>query len=353
MYHEHTIGVVIPAYNEEGYVGEVIETLPSFVDRAYVIDDGSTDETWLEITEHATAYNKTHPATNGYDARVVPIQHNVNRGVGGAIKTGYLQALEDGIDVTAVMGGDGQMDPDMLTKFIDPVVDGTAHYTKGNRFMELETIDAMPRVRQFGNTLLSLLTKISSGYWTISDPQNGYTAISQEALQRVDIDGMYEYYGYCNDLLVRLNLANCRVADVIHSSDTVYDDDWKSHINYSEYIPKVSYMLLHRFFWRLNRKYLLQDFRPFAVAYYLGAGVTGYGLTKLVARLTTRRENSDSWLFTSLFGVMLLLSAMVLDRMENEERGVQVTDTPSSSPSTAVSKNGNASDTDPIPADDD
>jgi hypothetical protein len=250
------------------------------------------------------------------------------------------------------MGGDGQMDPDVLTKFIDPVVEGTAHYAKGNRFMELETIDAMPRVRLFGNTLLSLLTKISSGYWTISDPQNGYTAISQEALQRIDIDGMYEYYGYCNDLLVRLNLADCRVADVIHSSETVYDDDWKSHINYSEYVPKVSYMLLHRFFWRLNRKYIFQDFRPFAVAYYLGAGVTGFGLSKLVAQLVRRREGSDGWLSTALFGVVLLLSAMVLDRKENEDRGVQVTEAVSSPSSTTVSKNGK-SDTEPIPADDD
>lgn len=352
MYHEHTIGVVIPAYNEEGYVGEVIETLPSFVDRTYVIDDGSTDDTWLEITEYATEYNATHPGTNGYDARVVPIQHKVNRGVGGAIKTGYLQALEDGIDVTAVMGGDGQMDPDVLTKFIDPVVEGKAHYAKGNRFMKFETLDAMPRFRLFGNTLLSLLTKVSSGYWSISDPQNGYTAISQEALQRVDIDGMYEYYGYCNDLLVRLNLADCRVADVVHSAETVYGEDWKSHINYSAYVPKVSYMLLHRFLWRLNQKYILKDFRPFAAAYYLGAGVTGLGIAKLMAKLAFRRENTDSWFFTLLSGIVLILSAMVLDRMENEDMGVQVREAPTSLPTTSISKNGRT-ETGPIPADDD
>lgn len=352
MYKEQSIGVVIPAYNEEGYVGDVIETLPSFVDRAYVIDDGSTDETWLEITEYATTYNQDHSAADGYHAVVVPIQHNVNRGVGGAIKTGYLQAIEDGIDVTAVMGGDGQMDPDVLTTFVDPVVEGEADYTKGNRFMEFDALGAMPRMRLFGNTLLSLLTKISSGYWTISDPQNGYTAISQEALQRIDIDGMYEYYGYCNDLLVRLNLADCTVADVIHSADTVYDDDWKSHIQYSEYIPKVSYMLLHRFFWRLNRKYILQSFRPFAAAYYLGAGVSALGVAKFVSRIAQRREESNNWFFTSLFGIVLLLSAMVLDRMENENRAVQITETVSAAEAARATQNG-SSETKTIPADDD
>lgn len=352
MYKEHTIGVVIPAYNEEGYVGSVIETLPSFVDRTYVIDDGSTDGTWLEITERAAGYNDEHASTGGFDARVVPIQHDVNRGVGGAIKTGYQHALDDGIDVTAVMGGDGQMDPDVLTKFIDPIVDGTAHYAKGNRFMQPDDLDAMPQFRLFGNTILSALTKISSGYWTISDPQNGYTAISHEALRRVDISGMYEYYGYCNDLLVRLNLADCRVADVSHSADTVYEDDWKSHIQYDEYIPKVSYMLLHRFFWRLNRKYLLQDFNPLALTYYLGAAVTGVGFMKLAARLASRQQESNGWFTTVVCGIAFLLSAMVLDRIENDEKGVQVTEPASSAPSQDVTRNG-AVETEPIPANDD
>ncbi|WP_129115373.1 glycosyltransferase family 2 protein [Halegenticoccus tardaugens] len=326
MYKDNTIGVVVPAYNEEGYVGRVIDTMPNLVDRVYVIDDGSTDGTWREIQRHAEAYNGSNPPeTPAYEARIVPLQHEENRGVGGALKTGYQRALDDGIDVTAVMGGDGQMDPEVLTKFLDPVVDGTADYAKGNRFMRSEDLDAMPRFRLVGNALLSLLTKIASGYWKIADPQNGYTAISRESLERIDIEDMYEYYGYCNDLLVKLNAENLRVADVAHSADTVYDEtDWKSHIKYDEYIPKVSAMLLRNFLWRLNRKYLVRDFHPLALLYYFGAGVSALSLAGIVGTLRKRHEATGSWLLSLFLGVSLLLFAMVFDMEENRDKEVQV-----------------------------
>ena len=328
MYREHTIGIVVPAYNEEGYVGDVIDTFPDFVDRAYVVDDGSTDDTWEEIQEHAAAYNDAHASgAAGFEEVVVPIQHEENRGVGGGIKTGYLAALEDDIDVVTVMGGDGQMDPDVLTKFIDPIVDDVADYTKGNRFMRTEDLDAMPQFRLVGNSVLSLLTKIASGYWKIADPQNGYTAISKEALQQAPIEDMYEYYGYCNDLLVKLNAENLRVADIAHSADSVYDEeDWKSHIEYDEYIPKVSFMLLRNFIWRLNRKYLLKDFNPVAFLYYFGAGVSAASLGGAVASLRKRKEASGSWALTLFFGIALLLLAMVFDMEENRDKEVLIDD---------------------------
>lgn len=328
MYREHTIGIVVPAYNEEGYVGAVIDTFPDFVDRAYVVDDGSTDDTWEEIQEHAAAYNDEHASgAAGFDDVIVPIQHEENRGVGGGIKTGYLAALDDDIDVVTVMGGDGQMDPDVLTKFIDPIVDDVADYTKGNRFMREEDLDAMPRFRLVGNSVLSLLTKIASGYWKIADPQNGYTAISKEALQQAPIEDMYEYYGYCNDLLVKLNAENLRVADVAHSADSVYDEeDWKSHIEYDEYIPKVSLMLLRNFIWRLNRKYLLKDFNPVAFLYYFGAGVSAASLGGAVASLRKRKSESGSWALSLFLGVALLLFAMVFDMEANSDKEVLIDD---------------------------
>ncbi|WP_101298246.1 glycosyltransferase family 2 protein [Halegenticoccus soli] len=328
MYKDNTIGVVVPAYNEEGYVGGVIDTMPGFVDRVYVVDDGSTDGTWREIREHAASYNAENPPeAPEFDECIVPIQHEENRGVGGAIKTGYLQALEDGIDVAAVMGGDGQMDPEVLAKFVDPVVDGVADYAKGNRFMRSDDLEAMPRFRLVGNSVLSLLTKIASGYWKIADPQNGYTVISREALERIDVEGMYEYYGYCNDLLVKLNAENLRVADVAHSAESVYDEeDWKSHIEYDEYIPKVSAMLLRNFLWRLNRKYLVRDFHPLAFFYYFGAGVSALSLAGIAASLRKRREETGSWLLSLFLGVSLLLFAMVFDMQENRDREVRVDD---------------------------
>jgi glycosyltransferase involved in cell wall biosynthesis len=328
MYEGNTISVVIPAYNEEGYVGEVIDTIPAFVDRVYVVDDGSTDGTWTEIQAHARAYNaKYPPETTAFGERVVPIQHERNRGVGGAIKTGYQHALADEIDVTTVMGGDGQMDPEVLTLFIRPIVEGRADYTKGNRFMREDDLDAMPRFRLVGNAVLSLLTKIASGYWKISDPQNGYTAISREALERIDLDGMYEYYGYCNDLLVKLNAEDLRVADIAHSAETVYDEeDWKSHIKYDEYIPKVSMMLLRNFFWRLNRKYLVRDFNPLAFLYYFGAGVSVVGLAGVANALRGRRESTGSWFASAALGASLLFLAMVFDMEENREKEVLIED---------------------------
>jgi glycosyltransferase involved in cell wall biosynthesis len=330
MYKDNTIGVVVPAYNEAGFVGEVIDTIPEFVDVAYVIDDGSTDDTWTEIREHAAAVNEDHdPNAPGFEQLVVPIQHEENRGVGGALKTGYLQALEDGVDITAVLGGDGQMDPDILTKYLDPIAEGDADYTKGNRFMKREQLDAMPTFRLVGNAMLSYLTKIASGYWKMMDPQNGYTAISREALESADIQNMYEYYGYCNDLLVKLNVENLRVADVSHSAEYVYDDeDWKSHISYDEYVPKVSLMLLRNFAWRLRRKYLLRDFHPLATFYLLGTVLSGVSVVGATVAGLVGDESGGlgRWALGLVIGVAFFLAGTVLDLNDNEELELQITE---------------------------
>ena len=322
MYANNTVGVVIPAYNEEGYVGEVIDTIPGFVDRVYVIDDGSTDGTWAEINEAARSHNAGHPPeAPGFDVKVVPIQHEENRGVGGALKTGYLRALDDRIDVTTVLGGDGQMDPDKLKRYLDPIVRGEADYTKGNRFMRPEDYEEMPRFRTAGNLMLSYLTKVASGYWRTMDPQNGYTAISLEALQRVDVEEMYEYYGYCNDLLVKMNAAGLRVADVAQSSEFVYEDDWKSHIEYNEYIPRVSAMLLRNFFWRLKAKAVHGQFHPFVGLYVVGMGLAGAGVAKTLASLVGGSGDGGATAGPRLLvaGVVVFLLGATYDHAENEE----------------------------------
>ncbi|WP_396613796.1 glycosyltransferase family 2 protein (plasmid) [Haloferax sp. S1W] len=331
MYKDNSIAVVVPAYNEAGYVGAVIDTMPSFVDVAYVIDDGSTDGTWDEIVTHAEAFNAEHtPDAPDYDDVIVPIQHEENRGVGGALKTGYLQALEDEVDITAVLGGDGQMDPDELAKYLDPIAEGDADYAKGNRFMKREDLEAMPSFRLIGNSILSYLTKTASGYWKTMDPQNGYTAISYEALAQADIENMYEYYGYCNDLLVKLNVENLRVADVACSAEYLYGDDWKSHIDYGEYIPRVSAMLLRNYFWRVKNKYLLRDFHPLAAFYLLGTAVSSISVLGLVAAGVVGDEDGPSgvgtWVLGFLFGAIFLLLGMVFDHDDNRALEVQVDD---------------------------
>lgn len=314
MYENKTIGVVVPAYNESGFVGEVIETLPSFVDRAYVIDDCSTDGTWEEIQEAAARINESVDERNAvFSARVVAIQHDSNTGVGGAIKTGYLRAREDDIDVTAVMAGDGQMDPDRLKHIIQPVVDGEADYAKGNRFIKAEHHAGMPRHRYVGNVLLSYLTKIATGYWDVSDPQMGYTAISHDALSNADIENMYEFYGYCNDLLVRLSAAGFHVVDV--PAPVTYDEE-TSHISYRSYIPLVSLMLLRTFLWRIvvRRQSPTETIRT---GLYLGGALgTVVGLASMLRSKRSFR--------LPLAGVLLLLGGMISDATVNRSKNDRI-----------------------------
>lgn len=315
MYRDATVAVVIPAYNEAGFVGDVIDDLPAFVDRAYIIDDGSTDGTWEEILAHGETRNETHDGR--FEELVVPIQHETNCGVGGAIKTGYLRAREEGIEVTAVLGGDDQMNPEVLTGYLDPIVDGVAGYTKGNRFARPDDWAEMPRFRLLGNVVLSYLTKVASGYWETMDSQNGYTAISLDALERTDIEGMYEYYGYCNDLLVRLNAADVRVADIPRSSEYAYTEGWKSHINYTEYIPRVSGMLFRSFLWRLRRKYLITGYSAIAPTYLLGIAISSLSAGALLKSLFSRDGETGTWALSLTTGLLTVLYATMLDQADN------------------------------------
>ena len=350
MYRGASIGVVMPAYDEEGFVGDVIREMPDYVDRIYAIDDRSTDGTWDEILEAA---REDADANAGRDAtddaplvtdggasalarrasvrdpigRVVPIRHRENRGAGGAIKTGYLAARADGVDATVTVDADGQMDLSQMTRLLDPLVEDEADYAKGNRLLSREYRAAMPRFRFVGNAILSFLTKVASGYWKTMDPQNGYTAISGDALAAIDLENLYEYYGYCNDLLVKLNVRGMRVADV--AMPAVYGDE-ESSITYSEYVPKVSTMLLRNFLWRLQTKYLVLDFHPLAFFYLAGAGLAATGVLAagltLFAALSGLAPTVSGPTTVLLFvaGLAFLLFAMVFDMAESEHLERQV-----------------------------
>src|SRR5215813_7711178 len=203
MYEGKTIAVVVPAYNEEKLIGRVLETMPDFVDLIIVVDDASTDQT-LDV---AASYRQL------LGDRLVLLYHKENQGVGAAIVTGYQQALAREIDVTAVMAGDAQMDPADLGRVVAPVVRGEADYVKGNRLFRGESWQMIPHYRYLGNAVLSLLTKIASGYWHIADSQSGYTVVSGPMLRLLDLDRIYTKYGFPNDMLVHLNVWNARVRD--------------------------------------------------------------------------------------------------------------------------------------------
>ena len=242
MYKGKKIGVVVPAYNEEWFIKSVINTMPDFVDKIYVVNDASTDDTY-EIVSNITRQN----------GRLAVITHEENRGVGAAIVTGYKKCLEEGMDIAVVMAGDNQMDPAQLPNLLTPIAEGNADYAKGDRFSTRKHLQGMTRWRRFGNWLLRWLTRIASGNYKIMDPQNGYTAITRKALKQINMDSVYPWYGYCNDILVKLSVASVRIYEV--PMPARYQGE-KSKINYRTYIPKVSGLLLRDFLWRLKMKYL-------------------------------------------------------------------------------------------------
>jgi glycosyltransferase involved in cell wall biosynthesis len=231
--------------------------MPNYVDFILTIDDHSTDKT-VDVIE---SFSKT-------DQRIVLIRHDVNKGVGGSIENGYVWARDNGVDIAVVMAGDGQMDPEDLSKLLDPVVDDNVDYSKGNRLFTGEAFKKIPKIRYFGNSILSLLTKIASGYWHIADSQCGYTAINRKTLEIVDWSKMYKRYGQPNQLLVMLNILNLRVRDV--PVRPVYGIGEKSGIKLRKIIFTMSFLLLKNFLWRLKEKYIIRDFHPLVFFYFFG-----------------------------------------------------------------------------------
>ena len=313
MYEGKTVAVVVPAYNEEKLIGRVLETMPDFVDLIIVVDDASTDQT-LDI---AASYRQL------LGDRLVLLYHKENQGVGAAIVTGYQQALAREIDVTAVMAGDAQMDPADLGRVVAPVVRGEADYVKGNRLFRGESWQMIPHYRYLGNAVLSLLTKIASGYWHIADSQSGYTAIARIALECLDLDHIYTRYGMPNDMLVKLNAGNFRVCDV--SVRPVYYIGEISGIRLRKVIPTIAWLLLRGFCWRLKEQYILRDFHPLVFFYGMGLTLfpvgTIFGLYLVWYRLFVGIVAATSALlaaFLIISGLQALFFAMWFDMDYNK-----------------------------------
>jgi glycosyltransferase involved in cell wall biosynthesis len=313
MYKDRTVAVVVPCYNEESQIGTVIESMPKFIDKIVVIDDYSTDNTISTVESYLSINSK-----------LVLLKHKNNQGVGGAIATGYLWARDNDIDVAAVMAGDGQMDPIDLPNILDPVVDDQADYSKGNRLFSGEAYKKIPKIRYFGNSILSLLTKIASGYWHIADSQTGYTAINSKALKMVDWDKMYRRYGQPNDLLITLNILNMRVKDV--EINPVYDIGEKSGIKIRRVIFTIGWLLTNRFLWRLKEKYIIRDFHPLIFFYFFGF-IFGFASLILFARVFYHWVflgfdippiNALAAMFSFMSSMMFTLFAMWFDMESNK-----------------------------------
>jgi glycosyltransferase involved in cell wall biosynthesis len=314
VYRDKKIALTIPAHNEERLITPTLESVPDYVDRIFVVDDGSSDTTCDVVRGLAKA-----------DARIELIEHGTNRGVGQAIITGYRQASEENCDVTVVAGGDHQMPLEAIADLVDPVIDGETDYAKGNRFLMPDTgLDDMPWTRFFGNALISLMTKVASGFYKIYDVVDGFTAISKRAIDLVDWDSAWKGYGYPMDFLVRLNAYGMRVRDIPRRA--IYlEGERQSQIKGLRYAIRVSPMMIRGFFWRLHLKYLVRDFHPLYFFYLFGLiflplGVLfgGFLIYQQWVGIGVSGPRSVVCALMIMMGLQFLLFAILYDMQESE-----------------------------------
>lgn len=299
------MAVVIPAFNEEAFIADVIKTVPDFVDQVIVVDDCSTDATF-------------EMASSTADHRTIVIQPSGNQGVGGATLFGYERALEAGSDIIVKIDGDGQMDPERLPDLLDALIEDGYDYAKGNRFLNPESLPEMPRLRLFGNIALTFLTKLATGYWKVFDPQNGYTAIKARVLEKLNRAAVHRGFFFENDMLVQLALIDARVKDV--PIPARYGNEVSS-LNIGRVLVTFPLLLMHRTARRIWHNYVVRDFSP--IALFLGLGLlllawgTGFGLYTWVRSAVTDEFASTGTVMLSVLpffiGFQLVLQAIVLD----------------------------------------
>ncbi|MGB0652766.1 MAG: glycosyltransferase family 2 protein [Thermoplasmatota archaeon] len=301
MYRGRRVAIAIPAHNEELLIGDTLDGLPALVDGAYVTDDCSSDRT-SEVVKGRQAR----------DDRIHLNRHATNGGVGAAIKTAYAAALADGHDLIVVMAGDDQMDPAALPALLDPLVDGTADFTKADRLVAGHH-ESMSAWRLTGNHLLSILSRFASGYWFVRDPQNGYVAITADALDRMGLDRLADGYVFENDMMLEARIAGLRLANV--PVQARYGQE-TSGIQYLRFIPRTSWHLLRSYLGRIARQFLR---RPSAA----GLGYAAAALL-LLSALVTLFVIADLALPLVAGGILAFLAGIGLDVRADRREGASV-----------------------------
>ncbi len=253
--HAPSIAVVIPCYAVSRQIVGVLQRVGPEVQRIYVVDDACPEASGRLVKDSVA------------DPRVQVLTHPRNLGVGAAVVTGYRQALADGADVIVKIDGDGQMDPKLLLRLVNPLAAGQADYAKGNRFYGLESMRPMPTLRKLGNLALSLFNKGSSGYWQVFDPTNGYTAIHADVLKALPLDKLEPRYFFESDLLFRLNLLGAVVCDIPMKAS--YGDE-SSGLRIGRAIPEFLFKHMRNMAKRLVYVYFLNDFSIASIELLLG-----------------------------------------------------------------------------------
>jgi len=300
------VAVVIPSFKVKSSILDVIERTGPEVDKIYVVDDCCPQESGAFVKH------------NCRDPRVTVIKNPKNLGVGGATMAGYQQALLDGCDIVVKLDGDGQMDPALIPGLIGPIIKGYADYTKGNRFFSLDNLDGMPPIRLFGNTVLSFVSKISSGYWSVMDPTNGFTAIHSAALSLLRLEKIDRGYFFESDMLFRLNTVRAVVQEVPMMA--VYADE-ESSLRILKVIREFPLKYLSRFIKRLIYNYILRDFNACSVEGIAGILLLIFGTVfggyhwylSAVSNTSTPTGTVMLAVLPIILGVQLILAAVNLD----------------------------------------
>ncbi|MES2901287.1 MAG: glycosyltransferase family 2 protein [Pseudomonadota bacterium] len=259
----NTIAVVIPSFRVTRHILGVIAGIGPEVQHIYVVDDACPEASGDHVAAHCQ------------DPRVVVLRHDKNQGVGAAVMTGYRAAIAAGAAVIVKVDGDGQMDGRLIPDFIAPILAGEADYTKGNRFFDLEQLRCMPPMRLFGNAVLSLLNKVSSGYWDVFDPTNGYTAVHADAARHLPFGKISRRYFFETDMLFRLNTLGAVVVDI--PMDAVYGDE-TSNLKISRIATEFLAKHVRNFFKRVFYNYYLRNMSVASLELPLGVGLFAFGL---------------------------------------------------------------------------
>ena len=300
-----TIACVIPVYNEERHIAAVIDSIPDLVHRIVVVDDASTDKT-VDVIRQLN------------DPRIILVRQSINKGVGGAMITGYRTAMELGCDIMVKMDGDGQMDPLYLAALVKPVAAGMADYAKGARFHHLQALKKMPWGRLWGNIGLSFLLKAASGYWNILDPTNGYTALSRVALSRLPLDSLSNGFFFESDMLIALAKIRAVVVDI--SIPARYGSE-KSHLSPMRSLVSFPWQLLKGFCSRILWQYFLLDFNVCSVFMISGSVLVAFAgsfgsyhwIKNFANQVVTPTGTIMIAALTAILGFQLLLQSIVLD----------------------------------------
>jgi glycosyltransferase involved in cell wall biosynthesis len=299
------IFIVIPSYKVSKHIIDVIKSVPECVNRIIVVDD-------------ACPQNSGKIAETSEDKRVVVCYHHSNQGVGGAVVTGYKKALELGAEIVVKIDGDGQMDTDYMLKLIQPILEGKADYTKGNRFTDFKALRNMPKVRLFGNSGLSFLVKAASGYWNLMDPTNGYTAICKQTLEELDLENLAKGYFFESDMLINLNIENAVVIDV--GIPAKYGDE-KSSLSVTKTLFGFPLKLFKGLCKRIFLKYFIYDFKMLSLYLVIGLPMVLFGVvfgaSKWIEAISSGIETSTGTVMLSvlpiILGTQFLLQAIQID----------------------------------------